>query len=147
LARSRPPQANFLAGRVQDYHDSADVYTGFMSLLRDPGPPVTDRGWGATFRHPKRRVDPAPEPLNPGQDIVDNPQADPIALIDRLFPEPALTALCEGDPCTLDGDPRPHRIAAIQGDMAVVYLAALPSATYRRVRLDDCIGLPDEQTA
>jgi len=112
-----------------------------------PWPSVTDRGVGTTSRHPERRIDPSPEPLNPGHDIVDNPQSDPIALIDRLFPEPDLTVLCEGDPCTLDGDPRPHRVAAIQGDMAVVYLTALPSATYRRVRLEDCIGLPDERTA
>jgi hypothetical protein len=76
---------------------------------------------------------------------VDTPGSDPLELADRLFPERRLPALLPGDGCTLDGDPRPHRIAAIQGDMAVVYLAALPSATYRRVRLDDCIPYPEAE--
>jgi uncharacterized heparinase superfamily protein len=82
-------------------------------------------------------------------DTVDTPASDPIELIDRLFPEDHATTLQVGDACTLDGDPRPHRIASIRDDMAVVYLAALPSATYRRVRLDECIGFADtdEQSA
>lgn len=67
---------------------------------------------------------------------------DPLELADRLFPVQPLPALREGDACILDGDPRPHRIAAIQGDMAVVYLAALPSVTYRRVPVGDCIPHP-----
>ena len=74
---------------------------------------------------------------------MDAPGTDPLELADRLFPGPQLPALRPGDACTVDGDPRPHRVAAIQGDMAVVYLVALPSATYRRVRLDDCIAYPD----
>jgi hypothetical protein len=73
---------------------------------------------------------------------VEAPGTDPLELADRLFPASALPTLREGDGCTLDGDPRLHRIAAIQGDMAVVYLAALPSVTYRRVHLDDCIPCP-----
>jgi hypothetical protein len=76
---------------------------------------------------------------------VDTPGTDPLELVARLFPAPPLHALREGDECMLDGDPRPHRIAAIHGDMAVVYLAALPSVTYRRVRLDDCIPYPDTE--
>lgn len=76
---------------------------------------------------------------------MDTPGTDPLELVDRLFPAPPLRALRPGDGCTLDGDPRPHRIATIQGDMAVVYLAALPSVTYRRVLLDDCIPYPDAE--
>jgi hypothetical protein len=75
-----------------------------------------------------------------------HPESDPLELVDRLFPEPELAPLRAGDPCTLDGDPRPYRIASIHGDVAVVYLAAMPSATYRRIRLDDCIAYPDEET-
>jgi len=65
-------------------------------------------------------------------------------LIDRLFPGLPLPPLGVGDTCVLDDDPRPHRVAAIVGDMAVVYLAALPSATYRRVPVHDCIPLVDD---
>ena len=76
---------------------------------------------------------------------VETPGSDPLDLVDRLFPAPPLRTLHQGDECTLDGDPRPHRIAAIQDDMAVVYLVALPSVSYRRVRLDDCIAYPDAE--
>ena len=77
---------------------------------------------------------------------MEAPGTDPLELADRLFPATPLPSLGEGDGCTLDGDPRPHRIAAIQGDMAVVHLAALPSVSYRRVRLDDCIPYPGTET-
>jgi hypothetical protein len=76
---------------------------------------------------------------------VDSPGTDPIELVDRLFPAVPLRPLCLGDECTLDGDPRPHRIAAIHGDMAIVYLATLPNVNHRRVRLHDCIPFPDSE--
>jgi hypothetical protein len=76
---------------------------------------------------------------------VDAPEADPLELVDRLFPAVPLRPLRPGDECTLDGNPRPHRIAGIQGDIAVVYLVALPSVTYRRVPLHDCIPYPDTE--
>jgi hypothetical protein len=76
---------------------------------------------------------------------VDTSGTDPLELADRLFPSAPCRELLPGDRCTLDGDPRPHRIARIQGDMAIVYLAALPSVSYRRVRLDDCIPYPDAE--
>jgi hypothetical protein len=76
---------------------------------------------------------------------VDRQWTDPLELADRLFPAVPLRPLRPGEGCTLDGDPRPYRVAAISGDVAVVYLAALPSATYRRVRLDDCIPYPDAE--
>lgn len=74
---------------------------------------------------------------------MDTPATDPLELVDRLFPAAPLPPLHVGDGCTLDGDPRPHRVAAIHGNMAVVFLVALPSVTYRRVRLDECIPYPD----
>jgi hypothetical protein len=76
---------------------------------------------------------------------VDTSGTDPLELADRLFPAVALRPLRPGDECTLDGDPRPHRIAGIQGEIAVVYLAALPSVTHRRVPLHDCIPYPDAE--
>lgn len=76
---------------------------------------------------------------------VDTPGTDPLELADRLFPATPRRELLPGDGCTLDGDPRPHRIARIQGTTAIVYLAALPSVSYRRVRLDDCIPYPDAE--
>jgi hypothetical protein len=69
-----------------------------------------------------------------------------VDLVARLFPGPEPRAVEAGDACTLDGDPRLHRVAAVRRDSAVVYLAALPSATYRRVPLEHVIPL-DEQTA
>ena len=72
---------------------------------------------------------------------------DPRALADLLFPLPEPIELQAGDACVLDGDPRPHRIASISGDTAVVHLEAYPSATYRRVRLDDCIPLGEGDAA
>lgn len=77
---------------------------------------------------------------------MDSPGTDPLELADRLFPAVSLPPLHPGDGCTLDGDPRPYRVAAINGDMAVVHLVALPSVTYRRVRLDHCIPYPDAET-
>jgi hypothetical protein len=78
---------------------------------------------------------------------VDSPGTDPLELVDRLFPAVLLRPLRLGDECTLDGDPRPHRIAGIHGDTAVVYLAALPNVARRRVRLHDCIPYPDTEAS
>jgi hypothetical protein len=70
---------------------------------------------------------------------------DPLELVERLFPVSATPPLLPGDRCLLDGDPRPWRVAAIHGDTAIVYLAYAPSASHRRVPLDDCIPLPERE--
>jgi hypothetical protein len=76
---------------------------------------------------------------------LDEAGPDPLDLVERLFPVPQEPELQPGDWCMLDGDHRTHRIASIHGDMAVVYVPRIPSVTYRRVRLDDCIPYPEAE--
>ncbi len=68
-----------------------------------------------------------------------------MALVDRLFPLRPMRDLRPGDMCVLDGDHRPYKIASVHGEMAVVYVPRIPSVTYRRVRLDDCIPYPEAE--